>query len=128
MTLGEKQELFVQLEHRWLAYAFGKGYKMRHGEGRIAARGASGHGRKAVIVDTDHEVEVEDREHMRLGAHYTGVGADWNLFVNGQWLTSGNEAEWLDLGVYWEGLHELCRWGGRFRDANHISLEHDGRK
>jgi len=129
MTLGEKQQLFVELEHKWVAYALQQGYKLRHGEGRIAALGADGtSGRKADEVGTGRRVRVEDREHMQKGAHYTGIGADWNLFVDGQWLVTGNEPEWLNLGAYWESLHELCRWGGRFGDANHISLEHEGRK
>jgi hypothetical protein len=27
------------------------------------------------------------------------------------------------LGEFWEGLHPLCRWGGRFNDGNHYSIE-----
>lgn len=32
------------------------------------------------------------------------------------------------LGVYWESLHPLCRWGGRFTkaDGNHFSITHGG--
>lgn len=32
------------------------------------------------------------------------------------------------LGEWWETLHPLCRWGGRWGDGNHYSLEHEGRK
>jgi len=32
------------------------------------------------------------------------------------------------LGEFWESLHPLCRWGGRFGDGNHYSIEHGGVK
>ena len=31
-----------------------------------------------------------------------------------------------ELGEWWEKQHELCRWGGRWGDGNHYSLEHEG--
>jgi len=32
------------------------------------------------------------------------------------------------LGEWWERLDPRCRWGGRFGDGNHYSLEWEGRR
>ena len=52
--------------------------------------------------------------------------ADLNLFKDGVYLTSDKDHE--PFGIYWESLHPLCRWGGRFKDGNHYSIEHQGVK
>lgn len=49
---------------------------------------------------------------------------DLHLFRDGKWLSSTEDHR--ALGEWWEQQHELCRWGGRFSDGNHYSLEHDG--
>ena len=64
---------------------------------------------------------------MESSLHYIRLAIDLNLFVNGRYITSGDNPAYKELGVYWERLHELCRWGGRFDDANHFSITHDGR-
>lgn len=146
MTLGEKQELFVELQARWVQWVLSHpGWRLRLGEGRILQMGPSGRGRTAVDVITLRTIPVKDAVHMSGGAHYNGVGADWNLFVydvspsgvlhrrfdgdkDVTWITSGGHPAWVAAGEHWESLHPLCRWGGRFGDANHISLEHEGKK
>lgn len=35
---------------------------------------------------------------------------------------------WLPFGEWWEQIHPLARWGGRFRDPGHFSFEWMGRK
>jgi hypothetical protein len=49
---------------------------------------------------------------------------DLNLFVNGKYVTDGEAHK--PLGEKWESMGGS--WGGRFQDANHYSLEHDGFK
>ena len=39
-----------------------------------------------------------------------------------------NTPDYEPLGIYWEKLHPLCCWGGRFSDGNHFSITHGGRK
>lgn len=129
MELGEKQELFAKLEAEWVLWVIShEGYKLRQGEGRILQLGPSGKGRKAIDVATRQHILVKDVVHMDLGAHYTGVGKDWQLFVNGEYVTSSENPAWVFIGTNWETRHPLCRWGGRWGDGNHISLEHEGRK
>ena len=31
-----------------------------------------------------------------------------------------------ELGEWWEKQHPLARWGGRWGDGNHYSIEHEG--
>ena len=129
MTLGEKQELFARLEADWVRAVFAlPGYSLRHGEGTILALGALGRGRRARHVLTGLPVMVEDRVHLSGGAHYNRIGEDWQLFVYRIWVADGSSPHWKRVGEMWEAMHPLCRWGGRFGDANHISLEHEGKK
>ena len=113
MTLGEKQELFMLLLPRLLDKAYEMGYKMRGGDlfrdprvfGKVGEKEGYGHSRSC---------------------HKLKLAIDINLFRNGKWLTETEDHR--QLGEWWEGLHPLCRWGGRFDDGNHYSLEHEGMK
>lgn len=58
--------------------------------------------------------------------HLIGLAYDINLFKGGDFLTETDDH--LPLGIFWEGLHKLCRWGGRFNDGNHYSIAWQGRK
>jgi hypothetical protein len=56
--------------------------------------------------------------------HKLKLAKDINLFKNGDYLEDTEHHR--ELGEFWESLHPLCRWGGRFQDGNHYSLTHDG--
>lgn len=117
--LKNLQVKFVQLEAKWVEFAFAQGYTLTHGEGRVSA--------EYVIRKKNGEYK---KIHMLNSLHYLGIAADWNLFVNGVYMES-NCPEWQILGKFWKSLDPLCRWGGDFAglvDLNHISLEYEGRK
>jgi len=101
MRLGEKQELFAILQAKLIIYMYEQGYKVRCGD-YYAREG-----------------------HKNNSNHYIKLACDLNLFKDGAYLTE--TADHAEFGKYWESLHELCRWGGRFGDGNHYSLIHDGR-
>jgi hypothetical protein len=134
LALGAKQELFAQLLARLIQWiALNPGWRVRMGESRILPLGPDGKGRRARHVLTGLPVRVRDLVHMENGLHYQGLAADLNLFVysaahpNGEYITSSEHPAWRAIGAWWEALHPLCRWGGRFGDANHISLTHGGK-
>lgn len=58
--------------------------------------------------------------------HANALAADLNLYRNGKYLSATAAHE--QFGVWWEQLHPLARWGGRFNDGNHYSFEWQGVK
>ncbi len=57
-------------------------------------------------------------------AHKNKLAMDILLFKDGVYLTETED--YRLIGEFWESLHELCEWGGRFGDGNHFSIEHNG--
>ena len=114
MTLGEKQEIFSYNLALLILFAYGHGFRIRTGEverskEQAAANAASGAG----ISNSLHKLRL---------------AADLHLFRDGLYLTETEDHR--VLGEFWESLHPLCRWGGRFSkpDGNHYSMEHGGVK
>lgn len=139
MTLGEKQRLFVQLYRQWLTWALDQGYELTFGEAyrsdeqaEINVIGQDGRETVAKLVQRvfpglASAIRNNGKANgIRRTAHGNKLALDQNLFINGVYQTT-TEA-WRPLGEKWESLHPLCRWGGRFGDGNHISIEHDGVK
>lgn len=56
--------------------------------------------------------------------HKLRLAIDLNLFRHGVYLTTTSDH--APLGQWWESIGGA--WGGRFDDANHYSLEHEGVK
>ncbi len=112
MRLGEKQELFAQLLPRLLDEAHRLGYRVRMKElyrpqemaDLYASRGSG----------------------IRNSLHCKSLALDLILFRDGEPLWDTPEYE--EVGEFWEGIHPLARWGGRFNDGCHFSLEHEGVK
>lgn len=113
MTLGKQQRVFSKLVAEFILYIYSKGYEVSLGD---AYRDPRVHG--AVGVKTSYS--------SSNSLHKDRLAIDLNLFLNGKYLTSTED--WKELGEYWETLHPLCRWGGRFQDGNHFSMEWQGRK
>jgi hypothetical protein len=114
-TLREKQSLFARLLAQLILWIFAQGWEVTLSEGYVGITDGK---------DFDH-----DGPHMRAGAHYTQLGQDLNLFVQGKYQRTGCP-EWDEIGAKWLSYHPLCRWGGQFksRDWNHVSLFHEGRQ
>lgn len=112
MTLREQQHLFAQLAAELIRKAAELGYEVTLGE----------------AWRSPHEARrlAGTRRGIRRSLHCDRLAIDLNLFKDGEYLTS-TEAH-RALGEWWETVHPLCRWGGRFNDGNHYSLEWEGRK
>jgi hypothetical protein len=127
--LGELQEKFAVLEAEWVLWVTSHpGWKLRHGEGRILVLGADGKGRPALDLKTGNVIRVKDLVHLASGSHPKGLAGDWQLFVDGVYITQSDHPIWIECGTNWESRDPLCRWGGRWNDGNHISVEHGGVK
>ena len=114
MTLGKKQELFARLFGEFIVWVYDQGYALRLGEVHRPQ------------VTADHYASIG--KGIRNSAHTRKLAADIFLVKNGK--VTWDTADYEVLGSHWEGLHELCRWGGRMknRDAVHFSIEHGGVK
>lgn len=85
-------------------------------------------------IDQVKRTKEEAKANAESGAgianslHIIGLAGDLLLYKDGQYLTKSEAYE--EFGSFWEGLHPLCRWGGRFKkpDGNHFSVEHEGVK
>lgn len=111
MKLGEKQRLLAKLLPRLLDKAHELGFEVTLGD---AYRDPRTHGVLGVKKAYGHA----------FSCHKLRLAIDLNLFKDGVYLTKNDDHK--PLGEYWETLHELCRWGGRWGDANHYSFEHEG--
>jgi hypothetical protein len=113
MSLGDKQKKFTRLISNLLDFIHARGYEITFGDafrdprihGHIGKKKAYGH---------------------RNSCHKIRLALDLNLFKDGVYLTTDKDHE--PFGLYWESLDPDCRWGGRFNDGNHYSLEHNGSK
>ena len=104
MTLGAKQRLFVSLVPRLIDYAYSLGYELTFG----------------------HAWRTDPNIGLPTSNHRVRLAIDFNLFKDGVYLRT-TEAH-RKLGEFWEGLHELCAWGGHWGDGNHYSMKHEGRR
>lgn len=113
MTLREKQSKFAHMVARLIEEAYRLGYEVTLGD---AYRDPRLHG--AIGVKTGYS-------HAK-SCHKLRLAIDLNLFRDGQFLH--NAEDHRPLGEWWEQQSPDCRWGGRFNDGNHYSLEHEGMK
>lgn len=67
-------------------------------------------------------------DHMLHSNHDIGLAQDVILYRDGKWLQQTED--YRQMGLYWESLHPLARWGGKFThaDGNHFSFEWEGRR
>jgi len=63
---------------------------------------------------------------IRKSLHCERLAIDINLFKDGVYLAT-TEAH-KPFGDYWESLHPLNRWGGRWEDGNHYEMSQNKQK
>lgn len=114
MTLVEQQRLFCELVcTKLVPQALALGYEVRFGE--------------ALRTPEQAQWDADKGTGIACSLHCERLAIDLILDRDGQYLTRTEDYE--PLGTYWEGCHELARWGGRFTrpDGNHFSLAWGGR-
>ena len=114
MTLGDKQRMFARLVPRLIDKAHEMGFEVTLGD---AYRDPRVFGALGVKQGYGHP----------KSAHKVRLAIDLNLFRDGVFLQSTEDHR--PLGEWWEAQARpeyRTRWGGRFQDGNHYSIEHDG--
>jgi hypothetical protein len=112
VNLREKRCLLTRLTARLIDKAISLGYEpaldqVKRTQAEADANAAAGKG-------------------IKNSLHLLGLAVDLLLYRAGVYVT--DTATYTELGEWWEQQHSLCRWGGRFKDGNHFSIEHEGRK
>jgi hypothetical protein len=134
MTLKDKQVLFTKCLGALLRYAGEQGYELTMGESHVMTP-RKGEAEVKVLcslcgnpTSSNWKGYFEDKVHMENSLHYSRLAVDLNLFIKGKYIEDGQHEAWANLGHFWEGLDPQCTWGGRFKDANHFSITHEGKK
>lgn len=113
MSLGDKQRLFTLLIAKLIIWSYEHGYELTLGDAYRDPRSHGAFGVRGVYGRSTSN-------------HKRRLAIDFNLFIDGEYQKT-SEA-YAAMGEYWESLHSLCSWGGRFDDGNHFSLLHDARR
>lgn len=112
MKLREARCLFTRLYARLILEAERLGYEAATGETTRDPRVAALNARTGAGISNS--------------LHLIGLAGDLHLYWQGRYLSSTEDHR--SLGEWWEAQHPLARWGGRFGDGNHYSIEWEGRK
>lgn len=111
MTLGEKQRAFTKMIGLLIEKIYSSGYEATFGDAYRDPRLHGEMGTKAGYgaANSNHKVRL---------------AVDLNLFKDGKYLP--NTEDHQKFGEFWESMGGT--WGGRFKDGNHYSMEHNGYK
>ena len=115
MKLSTKQQRFTECVGVLIALAYQRGYSFTFGD---AYRDPRVHGAYG----------VKESYAASKSVHKLRLAVDLNLFVDGEYISDGNHPAYIELGELWESLDDMARWGGKFKDSNHFSFEHEGYK
>lgn len=122
-------QLYLKIDE--LGYEFVYGNAQRSDEqAEINAIKLSGRERVAQLIGAEFpELATKLRNNgknsgVRFSTHLLCLAVDINLFKDGVYLDKTEDH--TPLGEFWESIGGT--WGGRFKDGNHYSLEHNGVK
>ena len=111
MNILEKQVLFLKYFRILELYAESQGY---------------------VLVTGMHWRSYEESARLKAAGdgidpscHNYCLAAHVEGFLNGEYL-GDIDCGYQHLGIFWERLDPLCRWGGRHGDGCHFSMAHGG--
>ena len=113
MSLSKKQREFTKCVGKLIEFAYSKNYELTLGD---AFRDERVHGKWG----------IKESYSAGKSCHKVRLAIDFNLFVQGAYVSDGAHPAWKVLGEYWESLNADARHGGRFDDSNHLSFEYEG--
>jgi hypothetical protein len=138
MTLAQKQQEFTLMVASLIVWAYQRGDTLTFGEAyrsdeqaEINALGTQGRAQLVAALKTiptfaalATAIANNVGGGIARSLHGSRLAVDLNLFRGGQYVTDPDEYQ--PMGEHWESMGGT--WGGRFGDANHFSIEHEGRK
>ena len=108
-TLAQTQKRFAKLVPRLIDKAHELGFEVTLGDAYRDPR---------VFGNVGEKVGYGNPK----SAHKKRLAIDLNLFKEDKWLPYTDDHR--ELGEWWESMGGT--WGGRFKDGNHYSIEHEG--
>lgn len=120
MMLSTKQAIFCKNASKFILKLNEYGYDVTDGEAYRTKEQAEWYAKKGIG--------------SKNSLHCIRLARDLNLFLDGVYLEKTEDYKFA--GDIWKSIHELNRWGGDFKDkegnpkpdANHFSMEHEGKK
>lgn len=139
MSLQQMRVLFTHLVAQLLLYMDSQGFSPALNEcGRsdeqsvINSLGEDGRAKVAALLEHDYPALAlaitnnGKANGILFSLHRDKLAVDIDLYKNGAYLP--DDASHEQFGDWWEKQNPLARWGGRFGDGNHYSLEYGGRR
>lgn len=121
MGLGTLQRIFTRNIALLIAFAYKEGYELTFGDAyRSPQQAKLNSGKYGLIEKATGIIQWFVRMGNKFSLHMLRLALDLNLFRDGRYLST-TEAH-RELGRFWESLHPLNRWGGRFKDGNHYEM------
>lgn len=110
MTIGQAQRRFTLLIAKLIVHAYENGWELTFGE--------------AYRTKDQQVIYIQQGKSQTMNSrHLSRLAVDFNLFINGKYMTRSEDYE--PLGTYWESLDGHCVWGGRWKslaDGNHFEF------
>lgn len=138
-TLSGKQARFALGIARLFIYMNEQGYRPKLGESKrsdeqaeINAIGVPGRYRVANLIKAEYPglanklLNNGSNNGIRNSLHELQLAQDVDLIKDGKYMASTEDHR--SFGEWWEKQGSDHRWGGRWGDGNHYSLEHNGLK
>jgi hypothetical protein len=110
MKLSVNQQIFAQNVAKLITKIFDCSYSCTLGEAFRTEEQANIYAQKGIGI--------------KNSLHCKRLAIDLNLFSpSGKYLTSTDQ--YATFGAFWETLHPLNRWGGKFKraDGNHFEMK-----
>lgn len=121
MGLGDLQRKFTFNLALLVKYTYAQGFALTYGDAyRDPLLAKLNSGIYGLIERGTNKITWLSRRGAKNSLHISRLAVDFNLFRDGKYLTTTDAHR--ELGRYWEGLHDLNRWGGRFNDGNHYEM------
>jgi len=115
MSLSKLQREFTLCVSQLINYAYARGWELTFGDAYRDPRVHGVWGQKITYSAAKSQ-------------HKNRLAVDFNLFVDGEYISDGDHPAYRALGKEWKAMHNKAAWGGDFNDANHFSFEYQGYK
>jgi uncharacterized protein (DUF952 family) len=123
MTPREKRVLFTSLKCQLLSWIGSIGTHWPF-DGKVQVAEAEGfvYRERHVKIGMEHVVAT-DAVHIPTSRHYDGLAVDLLIYIDGEYVSSGDHPIWNVIDAQARKLHPDFHTGLAWGDANHLTFE-----